>query len=166
MRFSHPLMWFLVLVLAGCGKTNSEAGKEQDQVRQAFADLQAAIKDRNADKLWALLDSDSQLDADRVAKLAKEGHAKGQAKEKQTLEKTLGLTAKEIAGLTGKSFLKTAAFHNKVHEIPDSKLKKVTVQGEKARVIYVEEDGDEERLDFIRQDKQWKVSLAMPKVMQ
>lgn len=163
MRFTRRFI--LVLVLAGCNKTNSGPGKEEDQVRRAFADLQAAIKERQTDKLWALLDSDSQMDADRVAKLAKEGHAQGEAKKKQTLEKALGLTGKEMAGLTGKSFLKTAAFHDKFHEIPDSKIKKVTVQGEKARVIYVEEDGDEERLDFIRQEKQWKVSLAMPKVM-
>jgi hypothetical protein len=36
MRFSHALMRFLVLVLAGCGKTNSGAGKEEDQVRLDF----------------------------------------------------------------------------------------------------------------------------------
>jgi hypothetical protein len=36
MPFTRYFLGFLALVLAGCGKTNSGAGKEEDQVRLDF----------------------------------------------------------------------------------------------------------------------------------
>src|SRR5579859_5898735 len=40
----------------------------EDQVRQAFGLLQKAVKARDADRIWELIDNDSQADAERAAR--------------------------------------------------------------------------------------------------
>ena len=64
---------------------------------------------------------------------------------------------------TGKEFLKTKRFHGKYDELPDSKIEKVTVQGDQATIAYVELDGDKEKLILVREQGEWKVSIPMPK---
>jgi hypothetical protein len=162
--------WTLLLVLGiGCsgggspGGSSAPAGGEQKAVLDAFIALQAALKEGDADKLWAMLDADSQAEAERAAKAIQAAYAKASAEEKAEQEKALGLPGAELAGLTGKGFLKTRRFQGKYDEIPESKVEKVAAQGEKATVNYVEPDGDHEKLTFVRQEGQWKVSLRMPK---
>jgi hypothetical protein len=147
---------------AGGGSSAPTAGGD-GPARETFAALQAALKAQDAEKLWALLDGESQAEADRAAKAVQADYAKASAEEKAEQEKALGLPGAELAGLTGKGFLKTKRFQGKYDEVPDSKFEKVSVQGDRATLSYVEADGDHVKLTFVRQDGQWKVSLRMPK---
>src|SRR5262249_27477572 len=160
------LLIFCVFTL-GCSKTTQTApGTVEGSVRESFAALQTTLRARDEDKLWKLLDSESQAEAERAAKVVQAAYAKAEPAEKSEQEKALGLAAAELAALTGKGFLKTKRFHGKYDEIPDSKIDKVTLQGDKATVAYTEPDGDKEKLSFIRQDGQWKASLPMPRTNQ
>jgi hypothetical protein len=155
------------IFVLGCAKTASRpALGEEDPVRQTFAALQAALKARDADKVYALLDRESKADAERAAKAVQAAYAKALDKEKSEQEKGLGLSGTELAALTGPGFLKSKRFHGKYEELPDSKIDKVTLQGDKAVVNYTEADGDKEKLSFVRQEGQWKVTLPMPRVSQ
>ena len=135
-------------------------------MREQFAELQSALKNRDTDKLWTLLDSKSRADAERAAKDIQTAHAKATTEEKTRQEEALGLTAAELAGLTGKGFLKTKRFQKKYHELPDGKIEKIVIQGDSATVYYIEADGDKEKAILVRQDGRWKVWLTMPRVSQ
>ena len=144
-------------------KSGDDAKKAEEQVEQAFKSLQAAIKAKETDKIWDLLDKDSQSDADRQAKSAEEAYGKLEEKDKADYEKRLKLTDKELAEMTGKLFVKSAVFYGKYHEIPDSKIDKVSVTGDKATLYSIEDDGDKVNFPLIRESGRWKFSLEMPK---
>jgi hypothetical protein len=150
----------------GCSTkpTDRPVRDEEGAVREKFVEVQSAIKNHDADKLWSLLNSKSQADAERAAKAIQTAHTKASAEEKAKQEEALGLTGTEVAGLTGAGFLRTKRFQKKYHELPDSKIENVAVEGDNATVHYLEPDGDKEKLIFVRQDGQWKAWLAMPKV--
>jgi hypothetical protein len=155
---------FLLGLVLGCsGDRQNTQGKAEDQVRETFTALQKALEARDAEKLWGLLDAESQADAERAAGAVKAAYEKAGAEEKAQQEKALGLTGAELSALTGRGFLKTKRFQGKYDEVPGSKLDKITVQGDSATVNYVEADGDRERLTLVRQEGHWKVSLPMPK---
>jgi hypothetical protein len=164
-RFSWVGLWFVALA-GGCSTkpTARPTSDEEGAVRGTFADLQAAIKNHDADKLWAMLDGKSQAEAEKTVKDLQAAHAKASAEEKAKQEEALGVTGADLAGLTGRGFVKTKRFQNKYHELPDSKAEKVVVQGDNATVHYLEPDGDHEKMILVRQDGQWKVWLAMPKL--
>ncbi|OAI47228.1 hypothetical protein AYO44_09925 [Planctomycetaceae bacterium SCGC AG-212-F19] len=151
----------LLGLLAGCtgGSTPPGTAAETDKVKAAFESVQQAIKARDADKLWNLLDSDTQADAERAAKAWKEKYAMADAEK---VKKDLGISTDELAKLAGASFLKTEPFHNKYEELSQSKMKDVKVTGDQAAVDYVEPDGDKETLKLARQNGQWKARLMMP----
>lgn len=161
--------WYvsMTLVLALTGGCSSEPkapqSKGEDEVRETFAAFQAALKARDADKLWTLLDGESQTDADRSANAVKAAYEKSSPDEKAQQEKSLGLPGAELSSLSGRGFLKTNRFHGKYDELPESKIDKVTVQGDSATVNYIEPDGDKEKLTLVRKEGQWKVTLPMPK---
>jgi hypothetical protein len=165
-RFFHVPIWGVIL-LAGCipakPKTPAPEADEKQAVRETVVAFQSALKAGDAEKLWPLLDSDSQSDAERAAKAIQEAYAKASPEEKTKQEEALGLPGAELAALNGRGFLKTKRFHGKYHEVPGSTIDKVTVQGDTAKVDYTEEDGDKEKLSLVRQDGQWKLSLPMPK---
>jgi hypothetical protein len=153
-----------VALAVGCAKTTDRASAgDEGPVRESFVALQAALKARDADKLWTLLDEESRADAERAAKAVQETYAKADAADKAEQEKALGLAGPELSGLTGKGFLKTKRFHGKYEELAESKIDKITVQGDQATAAYTEPDGDKEKLAFVRQGGQWRASLAMPK---
>jgi hypothetical protein len=158
----------LVAFTVGCSSRPAEPPPvdEEGAVREKFAELQLIIKDRNADRLWSLLDSRSQADAERAAKAIQSEYAKASPEEKPKQEEALGLAGAELAGLTGKGFLKTKRFQGKYHEVPESKIEKVAVEKDSATIYYLESDGDKEKLILVRQDGQWRVWLTMPKVSQ
>jgi hypothetical protein len=133
----------------------------EDEIRQAFVGLQKAIKARDSDKIWELIDSDSQTDAERAAKAVKAAYAK--LKGKDDFEKKYGLSAKELAGMNGKLFIKSNRFHGKYYEVPDSKLESIKVKGDTGRLNYIEEDGDKQKFALVRQKGQWRFSVPMPK---
>jgi hypothetical protein len=162
-----------MLLVLGCTASDGTPSKSTDQsketdknkepVRLAFTAFQAAVKARDSEKLWNSLDSDSRTDADRAAKTIRTAYEKASADDKAKLEMELGLSSADLVMLTGAGFLKSDRFHGKYHEVADSKIDDITVQGDKATVAYTEEDGDKEKLVLHRQDGQWKVSVAMPK---
>jgi hypothetical protein len=161
----------LLLLLAfvpGCATkpTENPPANEEGAVREKFAELQSAMKNRDADKMWALMDGKSRSDADKAAKDIQTNHAKANAEEKTKLEESLGLPGAELAQITGPGILKSKRFQKKYHEFPDSKIEKVVVQGENATVHFLEPDGDHEKMIFVQQDGQWKVWLALPKASQ
>ena len=161
----------LLLIFAlGCSKSDRSAGQpagnEEGAVRQAVTEFQAAFKHHDVDKLWSLLDSESQADAERAAKAIQGAYSKATPEQKVEREKALGLSGAELGALTGSSFLKTKRFYGKYDELADSKIDKVTVQGDEATVAYTEPDGDKEKLALVREAGQWKLTLPMPKAAQ
>jgi hypothetical protein len=156
-----------VVFAVGCSKTTDLAPVSQEgPVRETFAALQTALRARDADKLWKLLDSESQADAERAAQAVQAAYAKADAKEKSEQDNALGLPSAELAALTAVGFLKTKRFHGKYEELSQGKIDKVALQRDGATVAYTEPDGDKEKLSLVRQDGQWKVSLPMPKPTQ
>lgn len=133
---------------------------EEDKVKEAFKGFQDAVKAKDADKLWELLDTSSRAAAEKTAKTYKDAYAKAKEDKKKDLQKNLGLTADELANLTGKTFLKSNKYYGKYHEVPGSIVEKVTIDEKKATVFYKEEDGDKEKLSFVNQDGKWKVVAA------
>jgi hypothetical protein len=153
-----------VALVLGCSKApDSPPADQEAAVREQFAELQSAFKNRDTEKLWTLLDSKSQAEAERAAKDIQAAYDKATAEEKAKQEDVLGLTATEMAGLTGKGFLQTKRFRKRYDELPDSKIDRVVVQGDSATVYYLEPDGDKEKAILVRQDGRWKVWLTMPR---
>lgn len=157
----------LAVILAACGCSKPAApppaGSEEEAVQKAFATFQEAMKAKDGEKLFGLLDTDSQAEATRAAQTIKDAYAKATPAEKGETEKALGLPAAEVAALDAKGFLKSKRFLGKYHEIPDSKFEKATVQGDKATANYIEDDGDKVKLEMVKQGGAWKVSIPMPK---
>jgi hypothetical protein len=160
------LVGFIVFT-TGCSKaTKGAPGSAEGPVRERFTALQVALKNRDGDTIWKLLDSESRGEAERAAKAVQAAYAQADPTEKSEQEKALGLPGAELTVLTGAGFLKTKRFHGKYEELSESKIDKVILQGDKATVAYTEPDGDKEKLGLVRQDGQWKVSLPMPKAGQ
>jgi hypothetical protein len=160
--------WFGILTLAALAGVVADAapaaqGKAEDDIKAAFKDLQGALKAKDAGKIWNLIDSDTQADAEKDAKKVKAAYKKADDKGKTELETLLGLTADEFTKLDGKLLLKTKRFLGKYDEIIDSKITGVTVQGESATVDYLEADGDKVKAQYTKQGGAWKVALPMPK---
>jgi hypothetical protein len=150
-------------VSAGCQKSVEQSStQDQQAVREAVTAFQEALKTRDSEKLWSLLDDDSRSDAERAAKNLREAYAKASAKEKAQQEEALGVSSAELAALTGKGFLKTKRFHGEWEELPGSKIDTVTVEGNAATVGYTEDDGDKKKLTLVRQEGKWRLSNAMP----
>jgi hypothetical protein len=150
------LLLALSLFAAAPGVARADA---EADVRAAFAALQAALKAGDAEKIWPLLDKDSQAAAERVAKGWKGRYNDARPRDRLKLEKMFGLTAKEMAGLTGKLYVKSKRYLGVHDEIAPSKVTKVAVAGDKATVFYTEPDGDKVKLELVKQGGQWKVSL-------
>ncbi|HEY7331159.1 MAG TPA: hypothetical protein VH592_26220 [Gemmataceae bacterium] len=152
-------------VVLGCATKPNEqpSASEEGAVREKFAELQSVIKENNNEKLWAMLDTRSQADAEKAAKDIQTAYKQAGAEEKTKQEEALGLKGMEIAELNGKSFLKTKRFQKKYDEVPEGKIENVVVQGESATIHFLEPDGDKEKAILVRQDGQWKVWLTMPK---
>ena len=152
-----------ILPLGLVGQPHTMAG--EDDIRQAWGQLQKAIKTREADQIWNLLDGDSQSDADRAAKSVQSAFGKAGEKDKADFEKKYGLTPKELGAMSGRLFLKSNRFHGKYNEVPGSKIESVKVKGDTAKLNYLEEDGDKEKFSLVRQKGQWKFIIPMPKAV-
>jgi hypothetical protein len=143
--------------------TRSGQGKAEDEVKDAFVQLQGAIKAKDPAKIWPLLDSATQADAERTAKIMKGVYSKADAKGKAKQEAAFGLSADDFAKLDTQMLLRSKPFKTKYDEIADSKITGITVQGDTATLNYLEPDGDKEKLTYTRQDGKWKAAMQMPK---
>jgi hypothetical protein len=163
-----------ILLLTGCAAPTAKAPKESGaaaEVKQAFAHLQAALKDRSGPKIWALLADDSRQDAEREARHWKEKYGKADEKGKAELAKKLGLPPAKLQELTGKTFLESDLFfHFDEHnEIPDvKKLEKISVQGDTAKVEYQDPDKPElmMRTPLVREDGHWRFNMSIPRAVE
>ena len=171
----------LLAVLIGCKpaatppKPDTDTDSpEQAAVRQEFNRLKAAIaalkegKD-TADSIWDLLGTDSQADAEREAKVVKAAYAKLADKDKADLEKKMALSAKELADMNGKYYVKSQRFQSKHQKIPDSKVGKITITGETATLEYIEPDNSTVTAKLVRQkavSDRWKFNLDIPKSLE
>ena len=168
MRPSTVRVWLTVILLTagvtGFFEMPRLRAADKDDVTEAFKAFQAALKAKDAAKVYGLLDSASQKAADRSAGLIRAAYAKASDDQKAKMEKALGLAGAELAKLTGEGFLKTKRFQGKYDEVPGSKVEKVTVQGNRATVFYIEPDQDHEKLQLNKQQGKWKVSAPMPLV--
>jgi hypothetical protein len=170
MMYNHRTLgiWAAATILsclAGCSRPTDNAAppaKGDEEVRATFVAFQQTLKAKDADKLWSLLAADSQADAERKAKSVRDAYAKANPKERAEQEKTLGLASAELESLKGVGFLKSKRFLGKYDEIPGSKVDKIDVKGDKAVVNYIEDDGDKEKLELIREQGKWKVVVPMP----
>jgi hypothetical protein len=156
----------ILLVVAAVGSLRADDSAAEKQVRATFTAFADAVKAKDAAKIWKLLDKDSQSAANRAAKAVKAAYENANADDKAKLEKAVGLTGAELAKLTGEAFLKSKGFHGKYHDVPGSKIDKIVIQGKRATVHYTEEDGDKEKLRFLLEGEDWKVSAPMPPVPQ
>src|SRR4051794_28740213 len=100
----------MLLALAGTLLGSWAAAGEDELARKAFTDFQAALTAKDAPRLWALLDADSQKAAERAAKAVKAAYAGAGAARKGKMEKGLGLPGATLATLNGEGFLKTKGF--------------------------------------------------------
>jgi hypothetical protein len=154
---------FLAVFAAGCKPPESA---EEKAVRETFVSLRKALKDRDAQGVWGLLDAESRADAEREAKALKDAYARADDEGKAKLAQEMGLDKDEFDSLTGVGYLKTKRFHGKQEEIPESTIDKVTLVGkDEATVAYTEPDKDKEKLTFVRQGARWECRLTIPKAL-
>jgi hypothetical protein len=167
MKRAAILAWCAVLV-AGCsGSSVPPTGPRSEdvaRVEDAFRALQAAIKERDGNKIWTLLDQESRVAAEDRARSLRENFAKIREEPAGAeMARSLELTPEELAKLTGPGFLKSKLFFEKYSELPTSTIAKPTaIEGDQATVFYQEADGDNESIRFIRHEGQWRVSAPMP----
>jgi hypothetical protein len=154
----------ILAFLAGCNSPDEPGkGADEKEVRQAFADFQKALEAKDGDKVWSLLDADSQADAEREARAVRADHGKAGDAQKKEMEKKLGLPGNELAKLKGSGFLKTRRFVGKYDEVPESKVDKIVIQGDRATLHYIEPDNDKEKFSLVREKGKWKLIVPIPK---
>jgi hypothetical protein len=154
-----------VLLILAFGFIVNAALAGEDDIRTAFTSLQKAIKGRDPDKIWGLIDSTSQAAADRAAKAVQSAFSKAGDKDKPDFEKKYGLTAKELGDMNGKLFLKSNRFNAKYLEVPGSKLDTIKITKDTAKITYIEEDGDKEKFSLVREKSEWRFIMPMPKAV-
>jgi hypothetical protein len=137
--------------------------QDSEALRKQFAEVQKAVQSKDAGKLWELLGSKSQGDAEKIAREIRETFAKGTAEEKRKQAETLGLDAKDLNQLTGKAYLMSAPVWRKLKELPESKIARIVLTGDNATLHYLETDGDKEKMIFVRQGNDWKAWLILPR---
>lgn len=164
-RCTASVLWMacLLALATGCSRQAS-AANDEDQAKETFTAFETAIKANDPDKLWNLLSTDSQKDAGRAAQTLKADYLKADAKDKAEQEKKLGLKADELAGLTGRLFLKSNRFRSgEIDELPGAKFEKAVVSGDQATVHYLDngKNPEKETLKLVRESGKWKVSVPI-----
>jgi hypothetical protein len=169
----------LVAGLLGCntggdGKKDKDASDDEKQVKAQFEKLKSALDKRDPDKIWALLDDDSQKDAEKAAEHIKAEFAKADDAKKAEMKKKyiFAGTEKEkletpdnldLAALTGKTVLKTAPFHDKYDPIEEADVEKVAIKGEKATVSWKNKESEKGEVIMFKQKGEWRAHLMTPR---
>jgi len=150
-------------LLAGCNSPAAKpANTDEERLQRLVTDFQKAFEVKKADAMWPLLDPTTQAAAERAAEANRTAYAKESAGDKAAREKKLGLSAAEIEKLTGMTYLNAKPFRDKYHDVPEYKIAKFTVNGDKASLDLLAEDGDKDRFDAVRAGELWKLVLAVP----
>jgi hypothetical protein len=153
-----------ILVLVGSSSAADRATADDTELlRKKFGEVEAAIKAKDADKLWDVLSAKSQKDAEKIANEVREAYAKASVEEKRKQEEAMGLAAKDIPQLTAKGWIKGQSVWRKFHDLPGGKILRVDVAGDNATVQYLETDGDREKMLFVKQGGEWKAWLILPR---
>ncbi len=166
MKRSVPCLLLLTLA-AGCARgpasptAEGKPGDAEAAVREKFQELQAAYKTHDAEGIWPLIAAKSQAEAQAQAKILRAAYEKADAATRAQMEKDEGLSAQELARLTGKTFLRTSRFHHKQTEVAESTIERVTAGSDTATVYYLETDGDHEKMHFLLEDGQWKAWIKI-----
>ena len=170
MRLRAALGVLLLGFGAGCPQQPTasapKTGEADAEIRRVFADFQSAVKDRDGVRLWDVLADESREDAERKAKAIREDFNKNNdGQRREEMAKNLDLPLGELKDLDGKGYLKTKQFYGKWHEAPGSKVDTVTVTGDRAELVYVEDDEDHDRvkMKLERQHGKWKLIVEMPR---
>jgi hypothetical protein len=160
----------LAALASGCsapapptGGSPAAAGDEQ-QLRVRFDNIRAALRAADADRLWSLLDGQSQAEAERVAAALRSAYDRADLAGRAKYETDWGLAAAELAGLTGKGLLRSKRFRDRHHEAAAGTFDGVAVQGDSATVYYRDAEGDREKLLLVRRGGEWRLWLRMPRV--
>src|SRR5262249_25311360 len=183
MRSNLCVLWFLSHVwLIGCTgnapppkpETDTDS-PQQAAVRQEFNRLKAALaalregKKGADDNVWELLGPDSRAAAEQQAKVVKGAYAKLADKDKAEMEKKTGLSAKELADMGGKTFVKSEIFQRRHHKVPDSEVSKITVSGNTATLVFIDPDKNTVTVGLMCPERsghplvdRWKFNLEIP----
>jgi hypothetical protein len=155
----------LLALAVGCASKPPDppVTSDTEPVRQRFAALEAALKAQDADVIWNMLSTKSREDAERIAKEARAAYATAGPDAKKSQAQALGLSEKEMAALTGKAVLKSKPFRKKYDDLPGSKVNQVVVTDDSATVHYVDTEGDNEKLIFVREAGAWQAWLRIPR---
>jgi hypothetical protein len=148
----------LTLFAAGCGGATPEA---------AFKDFQAAIKAKDADKLWNVMSKDAQTKAERTASSISEQlkmldklppEQRKLAEEK--MAEALGVTAADLKTLDGKKLFSISLKNPKTEEalknVASATLENVKVEGDKATGT-VKTGTKSDTLHFVKEGGSWKL---------
>jgi hypothetical protein len=173
----HGVRWGGAALLAGAllvGCTGAPTGtakqKDEERVGEKFVALQGALKnvlakpdDADTRPLWDLLHTDTQLDADRIAKKIRADFDKADDATKAKMSEALHTPVAKLKTYSGLHYLRSKTFLGKYDEIPESKLEKVAFESkDKAWAHYEEPDKEHQKVELVRQDLQWKVLLQVP----
>lgn len=177
MRWGRFALWVSFAGLIGCGtgpptpptdKGSEEARKKtEEEITTVVTNLQAAVKAKDADKIWDLLDTQSQKVLEAEALRIKQHYAKLAAEDKSAYETKLGLSRQELAEMTGKLYVKLIPFYDKVfNKIPDSKFEKIEQTAPLTAIVHcTSRDGSAAKLDVFREAvRGWKIIVPIPKV--
>jgi hypothetical protein len=157
------LLVLVAALFAGCSPPAAKpANTDEERLQRVFTDFQKAFEVKKADSMWTLLDATTQAAAERAAEAQRTAYAKESPGDQAAREKKLGLPGVEIALLTGTTYLNAKPFRDKYHDVPEYKIAKFTVNGDKAALDLLAEDGDKDRFDLVRAGDTWKLVLAVP----
>jgi hypothetical protein len=156
------LAGFLIIGFFTLGAVGSEAPPSSNEgpVREAFESFQKALKAKDANTLWSLLDKDSQADAEREARRLRDAYTRAARDERAKQEKALGLAGAKLESLKGIGFLESTRFLGYYREVPESKIEEFEIKGDNAIVHYFE--SYRQTLSLVRQGGEWKLIVPMP----
>jgi len=157
------LLLLSAALFVGCSPPAAKpTNTDEERLQRVFTDFQKAFEVKRAEAMWPLLDATTQIAAERAAEAQRTAYAKESTGEKAAREKKLGLAGAEIAQLTGVTYLNAKPFRDKYHDLPEYKIAKFSVNGDKATLDLLAEDGDKDTFDAVKSGDTWKLVLAAP----
>jgi hypothetical protein len=142
-------------------RDTSRETADQEEVRRAFAGLQAALESGDMETLWDQLDQSFHQAAEREATEMRAAYAKASPRERGALAKDLQLEGDELAQVTGKWLLRTRKFRELNGRILEATILSIELNGDWATIWYRGDDGEEQQVVVHREDGRWKATLLV-----